>query len=87
MEGKSEHLRVVVLFPHRVGRACEHGQLHPGNQGVVDGGVRQPGTIWRPPMGDMGLENLLWKSEKKITIDHSWYKEAEHRCRLIIVRE
>lgn len=39
VEDEIVHLRVVVLFPHWVGCAREHGQLHPGHQGVVDGGV------------------------------------------------
>lgn len=53
----------MVLLPHWVRRAREHGQLHLGHQRVIDSGVRQPGSIRGPPVGEMGVENFLWNSK------------------------
>ena len=52
-------LGVVVLHAVGVRAPCEDGDLHLGHQGVVDGGVSQPESIGRPPVGDVGLEDLL----------------------------
>lgn len=59
------HLGVVVLLPDGVWRSCEHGQLHLGHHGVVDGGVGQAGAVRGPPVGDVGLEDLLWERREQ----------------------
>lgn len=79
--GVSVYLRVVILLPHGVERSCEHGQLHPGNQAVVDGGVRQPGSIRGPPVSHVGAEDLLCESEheneNQVKICH---QSSTHYC-------
>ena len=59
MCGRGACLGVVVLHAVGVGAPGEDGDLHLGHQGVVDGGVRQPESVRRPPVGDVGLEDLL----------------------------
>ncbi len=52
------YLGVMVLSCCRVDGAGEHGDLHFGHQRVVDGRIRKPGPIRRPPVCDVGLKDL-----------------------------
>lgn len=53
------YLGVVVGLHCGVDGASVGWELHDGHTGVVDGGVGEPRAVWRPPMGDVGLQNLL----------------------------
>lgn len=52
-------LRVVVLLAGGVRCSCEKGNFHPRHQRVVDGHVGETQPVWRPPVGDLGLQDLL----------------------------
>lgn len=49
----------MVEFPCGVGGACVGWELHDGHAGVIDGGIGKPRAIWRPPVGNVRLQNLL----------------------------
>lgn len=53
------YLGVVVGLHRGVHGACVGRELHDGHAGVIDGGIGEPRTIRRPPVGDVGLQNLL----------------------------
>lgn len=53
------YLGVVVRLHGGVHGARVGRELHDGHAGVVDGGVGKPRAIRRPPVSDVGLQNLL----------------------------
>lgn len=53
------YLGVVVGLHRRVDGAGVGGELHDRHAGVVDGGVGEPSAVRRPPVGDIGLQDLL----------------------------
>lgn len=59
-------LWIVVLQAGRVRGSCEERNLHLGHQRVIDSQVGQTQSIWRPPVGNVGLQDLLWKKKTKV---------------------
>lgn len=52
-------LWIVVLQAGWVRGSCEERNLHLWHQRVIDGQVGQTQSIWRPPVGDVGLQDLF----------------------------
>lgn len=55
---RADH-RIRVLQSSGVGVAGELGQHHAGHQGVVDGEESQPLSVGRPPVSQVGAQDLL----------------------------
>lgn len=53
------YLGVVIGLHRGVDGACVGWEVHDGHTGVIDGGVGESRTIWRPPVGNVSLQNLL----------------------------
>lgn len=57
-------LWVVILQAGGVRRSCEKRNFHLRHQRVIDGHVGQTQPIWRPPVGYVGLQDLLCKTKQ-----------------------
>lgn len=55
----------MIIQAGGICRACEKRDLHFRHQSVVDGHVGQTEAVWRPPVSDVGLQDLLCKKKEK----------------------
>lgn len=59
MPWRLAYLGVVVKLPGGVHGTRVGWELHDGYARVIDGGIGEPRAVRRPPVGDVGLQDLL----------------------------